>query len=106
MAGRRRDTAYREPMEVNIVMAKTTPSTRRVRFLVDRTVYDHNGNPVDEFHKGKTYTLPIASCERWILRRAAEYVDDDKPNPTPAKKPANVAKETASDVAKEKVGKG
>ena len=47
----------------------------RITFTDTRVVRDHLAGTPDEtkFEAGKTYDLPVDSCERWILRGVAHY---------------------------------
>ena len=43
----------------------------KITFLKSVEVKDHNGEIEAEFLKGKSYTVPAASADRWIRRGAA-----------------------------------
>jgi hypothetical protein len=47
----------------------------KIRFLETRTLRDGKGTT---FEAGKVYELSEPSCERWIRRKAAEYVQSEK----------------------------
>ncbi len=45
----------------------------KVRFLMDRNGEDYS------YKAGEVYELPITSCQRWVRRNVAEYVDVGEP---------------------------
>ena len=68
-----------------------------VKFLRDVVVEDNKRGTPNEtaFTAGKTYDLPIASCQRWIKRGAATSVNAEEHSRLMAKKdshPASVPK--------------
>lgn len=59
---------------------------RKIKFLENRTV-EAQGEVRAEFLKGKTYSLPAASAQRWVNRGLAVMVVEKAKRPKAKTKP-------------------
>lgn len=75
----------------------------KITFLQSRVVQDqHVGTDKQtRYEAGKTYELPLASCERWIRRGLARWAD---PEPAPAPQPEPEADPAAADTGEPQAG--